>query len=365
MNNGDIRSWLRLSRLELAPRVFSSLIARFGSPDALLEATDAELAATGIVTERVRTKLRLPIAAGVEKDLLLLDQFKITVLPITSPDYPTLLKEIFDPPALLYVKGELLERDKLAIGVVGSRKSSAYGKAVAEKISRDMASRGLTVVSGGARGIDSTAHNGALAAEGRTIAVLGCGVDVNYPPENQQLFERIAQSGAVISEFPLGSQPEPWRFPPRNRLISGLSIGVLVCQSPESSGALITAGYAAEHGRDIYAVPGNVDDVRNRGCHKLIKEGAKLVESAADIFSELGITEYDSDKLDQPSLPMPLLTDQEKKIVSQLSLEPVTVDQLIDLTALPAHVLSGALTMLEMRGVIKRVPGHAFVRSLI
>jgi DNA processing protein len=365
MDIGDIRSWLRLSRLELAPRVAVGLIQHFGSPDAVFTADDAQLANIGILSERVKEKLRLPVPAAIEKDLQLIEKINLNLLPITSENYPAPLKEIFDPPILLYVRGELLEKDKLAIGIVGSRKASPYGRAIAERLAKDLSSRGLAIISGGARGIDTCAHRGALAGGGRTVAVLGCGVDVNYPSENQQLFDTITGSGAVISEFPLGSQPEPWRFPPRNRLISGLSIGVLVCQSPESSGALITAGYAAEQGRDVYAVPGNVDDERNRGCHKLIKDGAKLVENADDILAELGISSNDTDNSSQPSLPLPILTDQESKIVSLLSLDPVAVDDIIDKTGLPAHVISGALTLLEMRGVIKRLPGHTYVRSLL
>lgn len=343
----------------------AGLILHFGSPSPIFEASDSQLTDVGIISDRVREKLRSPMPAAIENDLRILEQLNLKLLPITSELYPAPLKDIFDPPILLYIRGELLEKDKLAIGIVGSRKASPYGRAIAERISRDLSSKGLAIISGGARGIDTSAHKGALAGGGRTIAVLGCGVDVNYPSENQQLFDTITNSGAVISEFPLGSQPEPWRFPPRNRLISGLSIGVLVCQSPESSGALITAGYAAEQGKDVYAVPGNVDEERNRGCHKLIKDGAKLVESASDILSELGISDGGNEDSFQPSLPMPVLTDQESKIVSLLSLDPVAVDDIIDKTALPAHVVSGALTILEMRGVIKRLPGHTYVRSLI
>ena len=212
--------------------------------------------------------------------------------------------------------------------------------------------------------MDTAAHKGALAAGGRTIAFLGCGIDVNYPAENKKLFEATSEDGAVVSEFPLGSTPEPWRFPPRNRLISGMSLGVLICQSPEASGALITAGYAAEQGKDVYAVPGNVDDERNRGCHGLIKDGARLVESAEDILDELGLSNGESDDDSQLALPIESLNEQERKIAELLSLEPMSVDKIIEMCGLPAPMVSGTLTVLEMKNVVKRVPGNAYVRTL-
>ncbi len=252
----------------------------------------------------------------------------------------------------------------MAVAIVGSRRATVYGRAIAEKIAKGLSARGLAVVSGGARGVDTAAHRGALAAGGRTIAFLGCGVDVNYPAENKKLFEAISENGAVVSEFPFGSEPEPWRFPPRNRLISGLSLGVLVCQSPAASGALITAGYAAEQGKDVYAVPGNVDDERNRGCHKLIKDGARLVESVDDILEELGLDASEERSGRQLTLPAGPLNEQEQSILCLLSLDPMQVDKIISKTGLAAPMVSGTLTVLEMKGVAKRVPGNAYVRAL-
>jgi DNA processing protein len=274
------------------------------------------------------------------------------------------LKDIYDPPVVLYSRGSVLESDKLAIAIVGSRRASVYGRSVAERIARDLAARGLAVVSGGARGIDTAAHKGAMAAGGRTIAFLGCGIDVAYPAENKKLFEAMAESGAVVSEFPLGSTPEPWRFPPRNRLISGMSLGVLVCQSPEASGALITASYAAEQGKDVYAVPGNVDDERNRGCHKLLRDGAGLVETAQDILDDLGLANDGNDGARQLLLPIDSLEDNERVIVTLLSLEPMPVDTIIEKCGLPAPLVSGTLTILEMKNLVRRVPGNAYVRAL-
>lgn len=359
----ELRAWLRLSRLELSPRAAVALIERFGGPEAVFEASEVELESVEHLTDKGRAKVFGPVPAAIERDLRLMEDKAITLIPITSGDYPAGLKQIFDPPPVLYVGGRIIEPDKLAVAIVGSRKATVYGRSVAERVSRDLAARGLTVVSGGARGIDTAAHKGALEVGGRTIAFLGSGIDVAYPAENKNLFDAIARSGAVVSEFPLGSTPEPWRFPSRNRLISGLSLSVLVCQCPSKSGALITASYALEQGKDVYAVPGNVDDERNSGCHQLIKDGARLVESAQDILDELGIDKK-SECIDRPTVPMESLNEQEQKIVSQLSLEPMPMDEIIAASGLSASMVAGTMTVLEMKGVIRRVPGNAYVRVL-
>ena len=340
------------------------LLEHFGTPEAVFEASESELASVASVNESARNKVLAPAPAAIERDLRLVEEMGVALVPLTSPDYPASLKEIYDPPVLLYVRGALLEQDKLSIAIVGSRRAKEYGRAIAERIAGALATRGLAIVSGGARGVDTAAHKGALAAGGRTIAFLGCGIDVTYPAENKKLFEAITESGAVVSEFPFGSAPEAWRFPPRNRLISGISLGVLVCQSPEASGALITAGYAAEHGKDVFAVPGSVVDDLNRGCHALIKDGAKLVENAEDILVELGLDSGEESSGDQLALPIESLNDAERRIASLLSLDPVQVDDIIDKCGLPAPMVAGTLTILEMKGVVKRVPGNAYVRVL-
>ena len=364
MSEQEIRSWLRLSRLELSPKSAGALIERFGNPAAIFEASESELESVEQLTAKSRVKLLEPAPAAVERDLRILEEGNVSMIPITSDDYPSQLKDIYDPPIVLYVRGRILESDKMAVAIVGSRRAVVYGLSIAERIARDLCARGLTLVSGGARGIDTAAHKGALAAGGRTIAFLGCGVDVSYPAENKKLFEAISENGAVVSEFPFGATPEPWRFPPRNRLISGMSLGVLVCQSPEASGALITAGYAAEQGKDVYAVPGNVDDERNRGCHILIKDGAKLVDSAKDILDELGLGDNEGETR-QLALPIESLKDSnERKIASLLSLEPMQIDEIIEKSGLAAPLVSGTLTILEMKSIVKRVPGNAYVRSL-
>ena len=365
MDERELRAWLRLSRLELSPTAARALIDRFGGPQAVFEASEPDLATVERLSDKTRAKVLSPMPAAIERDIQLIGELGVSVVSITSEDYPANLKEIYDPPVLLYARGRLVEADKMALAIVGSRRAAPYGLSVAEKIARDLASRGLTIVSGGARGVDTAAHKGALAAGGRTIAFLGCGVDIGYPAENRKLYEVIAENGAVLSEFPFGATPEPWRFPPRNRLISGMSIGVLICQSPAASGALITAGYAAEQGKDVYAVPGNVDDDRNRGCHALIRDGAKLVECAEDILEELGLKQAGDESARQLALPIESLKNEnERKIAALLSLEPIQVDEIIEKTGLPAPMVAGTLTILEMKNIARRVPGNAYVRVL-
>ncbi|MCX8053482.1 MAG: DNA-processing protein DprA [Armatimonadetes bacterium] len=365
MEEQELRAWLRLSRLELSPTTARTLIDHFGEPEAIFNATESELALVDRLTDKVKSKVLGPAPAAVDRDMHLIDEIGVTLIPLTSEHYPKSLKQIYDPPVLLYSRGQLVEADEMAVAIVGSRRATPYGISVAEKMARDLAGEGITIVSGGARGVDTAAHKGALAAGGRTIAFLGCGIDISYPAENRKLFDAIADSGAVISEFPFGSPPESWRFPPRNRLISGMSLGVLVCQSPAASGALITAGYAAEQGKDVYAVPGNIDDERNRGCHALIKDGAKLVECADDVLSELGFKQSEDRQTHQLALPIDSLKNEnERQIAALLSLDPLQVDEIIEKTGLPAPMVAGTLTILEMKNVARRVPGNAYVRVL-
>lgn len=362
MNTDEIRAYLRLSRLELSSKKATALLQHFKTPAAIFDASDSELKKAANITDKVLEKIHSPEHPSITTDIIKMEEMGVSLITLSAPDYPLNLKQIYDAPPMLYVRGSMNETDRFSIAMVGSRSASVYGKAVAERIARDLANRGLTVVSGGARGVDTAAHKGALALGGRTIAILGCGVDVAYPPENKALFSSIiGGGGAIVSEFPMGTTPEPWRFPARNRLISGISTGVLVVESPEESGALITANYAGEQGREVFAVPGNVDNPKNRGCHRLIKEGAKLVETADDILEELNISHTD-----QPQLPLSFdgLTCVERKLVELLSLQPKHMDQIIQETGLAAHEAAGQLTLLEMRGLVKRVPGNAYIRAI-
>ncbi|MFQ3548425.1 MAG: DNA-processing protein DprA [Armatimonadota bacterium] len=364
MDEQTKRYWLRLSRLELNPRLANDLLEKFGSPEVIFNVSDEELLSVKRCNEKHIEKIRMPEPAVIQEDLKKLDKYDIKILTIKCKDYPQSLKNIYDPPVMLYMRGKVIERDKLSIAIVGSRKASIYGKSIAEKLSKELAQRSLTIVSGGARGIDTCAHTGALAVGGRTIAFLGCGIDIVYPAENKAMFSAISKNGAILSEFPMGSNPDPWRFPARNRLVSGISMGVLVCQSPITSGALITAEYALEQGRNVWAVPGNIDDSRNQGCHKLIKDGAGLVESAEDIFFDLGIDKKEENHTLDLDMPVESFSEDEQKIISLLSLEPVSMDDIIRESGLPVSKVSGALIMLEMKRLVKKVPGDSYVRAV-
>jgi DNA processing protein len=271
---------------------------------------------------------------------------------------------------VLFVRGELVADDRYAIAIVGSRRASTYGLAISDRFSRELAARGLTIVSGGARGIDTRAHAGALNAGGRTVAFIGSGLDISYPAENRKLFERIATSGqgAVVSEYGFGSTPEPWRFPARNRLISGMTMGTLVIESPIDSGAILTANNAAAQGRDVFAVPGPIETGRNTGSHKLIQEGAKLVQSPQDILDELGLltlTSTDGSVASASLPPAPSNLDPEqRRILDMLNLQARSVDSLIVESTYAAPMVVGILTMLELKGLARRVPGNSFVRVL-
>ena len=364
----ELRAWLRLARLEIAPRKVYALLAHFSNPQAIFDAGEAEFSSIAGINSAIIEKLILSSeetseSDSLEQDIERLGAVGARIVPMTDPEYPHNLKEVFDPPPALFVRGRLVESDRFAMAVVGSRQPSPYGAAMAERLARDLASRRLTIVSGGARGIDSAAHKGALAAEGRTIAVLGCGIDQVYPPENAQLFDRIAESGAIISEFPPGAGPDAWRFPARNRLISGLSLGVIVAEGAEDSGALITAQYAADQGREVFAVPGNVDNARTRGPHRLIKDGAKLVESASDVLEELGVA-IEPQQMQQLAMALDDLSPGEAKLIELLSLQPKQVDVIIDESGLQPSQVIGSLTILEMKGVVRRVPGNAYVRAI-
>ena len=363
LDREELIAWIHLSRLELAPRKALALLDHFGDPRAVFQAKTGQLAQVSDLGRAAVDKILTSDAGAAETDLEKMTKAGARLVTVRCEEYPANLKQIYDPPIALYVKGELKETDRFAVAIVGSREASEYGRAMTVRIAGELCSRGLTIVSGGARGIDTFAHRGALEAGGRTIAVLGCGIDVVYPGENGKLFQTIARQGAVISEYPMGSKPEGWRFPGRNRVISGLSRGVLVCEGRADSGSLITANFAAEQGRDVFALPGGVDAEKSRAPHKLIKEGAKLVENAADILEEFGLVAEPKGTLELGP-PLDTLDPQERAVVEALDLQPKHVDAIIREINLPASQVISLLTLLEMRGFVRRVPGNAYVRAL-
>jgi DNA processing protein len=363
----DIFYWLALS---LTPGVgsilFKRLLDRFKTPEAVFSAPMKELSKIEGLGEKVaREILNGPLEKEVEKELSLLGKVGGKIVTLKDEGYPKRLRDIYDPPALLYVRGEFRREDTLAIAIVGSRKTSPYGRWITEKIGQDLARHGVTVVSGMARGIDSVAHIGALQGGGRTIAVLGCGVDVIYPLENRNLFNQIIEHGAVLSEFPMGSPPEGGHFPRRNRIISGLSIGVVIVQAGSKSGSLITANYALEQGREVFAIPGNVGAQGSRGTNQLIKEGAKLVESSEDILEEiLPQWEREEETFPIPESPLPDLTEEEKILYKLLGEMPLHIDTIIRESQLDPGKVSSFLLNLELKGLISQWPGKCFTKKM-
>jgi DNA processing protein len=288
------------------------------------------------------------------------------VVPFVDPAYPEPLKNISNPPPFLYVKGELSPQDARAIAIVGSRSASARGLEITRELSGGLAALGFTIVSGMARGVDGEAHLGALAAGGRTLAVLGCGVDVVYPPEHAELYEKIVSRGAVVSELRMGSPPAAHHFPVRNRLISGLAAGVVVVEATEKSGSLITASCALDQGREVFAVPGEAGSSRSRGPHRLIRQGAKLVESVADVVEEIAPQLVQRARATVPPTvaKLPAGADPDARAVMDLvSGRPVQIDDLIETSRLPLGRLSEVLLELELQGFLTQLPGKRFVAA--
>jgi len=371
LKNSEINDWLTLKAIPgISDNLYKRLIEKFGSPEEVLKAEEKDLALVPeIKRDVVRTirEKRVPASSAdrdVAKELELIKRHKIDIITLNDVSYPPSLKAIYDPPPLLYAKGKIKKEDKNAIAIVGSRRATTYGRLTAQRLSAQLAAQRITIVSGMARGIDSEAHKGALAVGGRTIAVLGCGIDVVYPPENRALEEKIASSGAVITEFPFGTRPFAGNFPKRNRIISGLSIGVIIVEAAQKSGALITARLALEQGREVFAVPGSTTSPYSKGTHNLIKEGAKLVEDIDDILEELRPLieiRMEKGKESQDSL-RPLLSKEEEIIYNLVTQEPKHIDLLIQESKLSAQKVTGILMNLQLKRLVKELSGKNFIK---
>lgn len=345
------------------------LLEHFGEAPAILGASKSQLMQVrGIGDDTAEAIANWEKSVDLAGELKRLADFGCHVLIQSDEAYPASLREIYDPPIVLYVKGELNAKDKNAVAMVGSRQTTHYGIETARKLAYQLAYVGVTVVSGGARGIDTAAHQGALSAKGRTICVLGTGINIVFPPENQELFERIAANGALITQFPFNRNGDKQSFAIRNRIVAGMTLGSVVVEADLHSGALITANFAIEYGRQVFAVPGRIDSPRSKGCHDLIKKGAKLCEGAEDILSEFEYLFPSSNKPPSPGetgvLPALELSENEQKIYDALRIEDETsIDEVIRRSGLPSSAVSVGLLSLEMKRVVKQLPGKLFVRN--
>ncbi|MEI6034805.1 MAG: DNA-processing protein DprA [Verrucomicrobiae bacterium] len=360
----DPEAYIALNMIrQVGPVRVRRLLAALGSPARVLTAAQAELQRVDGIGPDVAASIRswesqIDLAAELQS----VKGFGARVVTMGCPDYPALLREIYDPPIVLYVWGDLQDRDRHAIGVVGTRKPSHYAGECAKKMSYQLAYAGVTVVSGLARGVDTAAHQGALAAKGRTIAVIGSGLLSIYPAENIPLAEKIACSGAVVSEFSMSVQADRQTFPMRNRIISGSTFGLLVVEAGVRSGALISANQAGEQGRSIYAVPGRIDQPNAIGSNRLIQQGAKLVTSAADILDDMGMLFAEAPALTPPAAPK--LSGNEAAVYAAIGDAETAADEIIARSGLPTHVVSSTLLALEMKKLARRLPGSRFVKLL-
>ncbi|HBG78877.1 MAG TPA: DNA-protecting protein DprA [Phycisphaerales bacterium] len=380
-NSENIRNWLRLVRCNgVGPTIFMRLLKHFGTVDAVLNASATGLEKVdGVGPKTAEQILRTKNNFDIDKEIELAEKFDTAIINLEDERYPTLLKKIYDPPPVLYVKGDLVASDSLAVAIVGSRGCSHYGSEQASRFAHLLAAAGFTIVSGMARGIDSAAHTGALSAGGRTIAVQGCGLSRIFPPENKSLFEKISQSGACISELPMGYEPLAENFPARNRIIAGLCLATIVIEAMPRSGALLTAKAALENDREVMAVPGRVDSPLSKGPHSLIKQGARLVESVDDVIETLEFLKKEfadyvavSAAQTVKNVEMPLfdfsqlkLTEDERKIFDCLDGEPVHVEQIIAETGIPAGKVNATLVALRLKGIIKNLPGNFFCKKVM
>ena len=374
-----IHSWLALKTVSgVGNHLYKRLMEVFGEPADVFCAKKSDLMAVDGLSGRVADGiLSFRFSDEIEKEIEFSRKQGFRIIPFSDPEYPPLLRHIPDPPPYLYVNG-CLEHTDHSVAMVGSRSASTYGISIARRLSRDLATKGLPIVSGMARGVDSAAHEGAMEGHGKTYAVLGSGLGVIYPPENRKLFHAISENGAVISEFPVMEPPNAYNFPARNRIIAGMSLGTIVVEAAQKSGSLITARLAAEQNREVFAVPGNINSAKSMGAHNLLKQGAKLVAFAQDVIEEFyqfqenpgvdpaGIespSHTDREPPDSPATPKPgsgHLTNEESLVYDTLDAYPLHIDELSRKTGLNVGRLSVVLLNLELKGLVVQSPGKYF-----
>ena len=367
MDSSELKSWLALFTVpQVGPVRYIFLVKHFGSPEKVLKASKEELAELPDIGPVVASNIKNKVSWDkVEEQLRLIQKNQVQIVTFRDENYPENLLSIYDPPPFLFFKGKIKEEDRNAVAIVGCRSASLYGKRITERIGRELSQRGITIVSGLARGIDSIGHLSALKENGRTLAVFGSGLDVIYPRENRKLTEQIISSGAILSEFPLGTKPEAPNFPRRNRLISGLSLGVVIVEAGTKSGALLTAHCALEQNREVFAIPGNLGSKNSEGTNKLIKQGAKLVTSVEDILEELQITTKSGESLSSVLTEEDLshLSEMEKSILKLISDEPYHIDKIASQASVGVWQALSSLLSLELKGLVKQLSGKMFVRA--
>jgi DNA processing protein len=342
----------------IGPAKVRALLDRFGDLETAWHADGPSLQDAGLDRKAISNLRQARAELDLDAQMADIEQRGLRVLTWEDTAYPPLLREIYGPPPVLYLRGTLLPEDQWAVAIVGTRRATAYGKQAARMLAHDLAQNGVTVVSGLARGIDAEAHQGALEAGGRTIAVMGCGLDRVYPPEHRHLAHRIAEHGALVGDYPVGTPPDARNFPPRNRIISGLSKGVLVVEAGAKSGALITVEFAGEQGRDVFAVPGNIVSRNSIGCNRLIQNGAKMVLGVQDILEELNMTMIEQQAEVRATVPT---NETEAHLLELVSDQPLHVDEICRQSKLPVHQVSSTLAMMELKGLVRQVGGMQYV----
>ncbi len=359
MTDKDLKYWVGFSLIPGIGRVrFAQLENHFGSLEDAWQATSSELKKAGLDRNAVQAITTWTPKISLDDEMEKLSRYGVKIFTCNDEAYPSRLKEIYDYPPLLYVRGELLPQDEWCLAVVGTRRATVYGRQVTEEIVADLAQSQITTVSGLAKGIDSVAHQAALDAGGRSIAVFACGLDIVYPSENANLARRIMSQGALISEYPLGTRPKAENFPRRNRIMSGLSMGVLVVEADVTSGAMITAQFALEQNREVFAIPGSILSPASRGTNHLIQEGAKLVQDYTDILEELNLMTIARQIEMKEILPA---SDTESLLLKQLSAEPIHIDEVCRSSGLPVSTVSSTLAMMELKGLVKQMGPMSYI----
>jgi DNA processing protein len=368
-------SWLALALTPgLASRLSARVLRKFGSPDGVFRASLTDLESCKLPAQVTQAIVKKESFKRAEKELDGVRKIaNFRLLNWTEPEYPQTLLQIYDPPVLLYVRGDPQVLNLPSLGIVGTRRPTLYGTQMAQRLGRDLAARGLVIVSGLARGIDAIGHQGALEANGRAIGVLGTGIDVCYPKENKKLYEKVLERGAILSEFPLRTHPAPENFPVRNRIVAGMPLGVVVVEGAQYSGSLITARLAMEFGREVFGVPGNVTQPVSFAPNQLIKQGAKLVTCAEDVIEELptpvrtALVQAEQPEAEQRNLlAAASLNGSEKKLYELLSAEElIPIDDIVERSGLNSSEVLATLFNLEMKGIIRQLPGKQFSKVLL